>query len=288
MGNNKGNGIFLGVIGVATLLVAIIGATFAFFGANIASGEAAVSIGSTTLSLGYKDSTDGLKTNLIPAEDYIADWAAMEQLSAKEVEEYNKEHEDEPYDKKLQCIDDNGNEVCGTYTFTIGNPSFTTAQDLYGSIKVAKTEMTDLYFSIYDENEVRVVEPTAFSTASEEGVIDLPQLNQKLLASSSDAGKTPEKDATDDFDSTDPTTYTKVNGTCTRTKTGGGTEEYACSNRRTYKMIIWIKETGTNQTAQSGKTFTAGVTFTTASDKSGVTGVIAAAEAKKPQTPSDN
>ena len=119
MGNNKGNGIFLGVIGVATLVVAIIGATFAFFGANIASGEAAVSIQTTTLSLGYKDVTTGLKTNLIPAEDYIADWAAMKQLSASEVEEYNKEHPGEPYSQKLQCIDDNGNEVCGTYTFTI-------------------------------------------------------------------------------------------------------------------------------------------------------------------------
>ena len=34
MENKKGNGIFLGVIGVATLIVAIIGATFKYFSAN--------------------------------------------------------------------------------------------------------------------------------------------------------------------------------------------------------------------------------------------------------------
>ena len=34
MENNNGRGIFYGVIGVATLVVAIIGATFAFFAAS--------------------------------------------------------------------------------------------------------------------------------------------------------------------------------------------------------------------------------------------------------------
>ena len=37
MENNNGRGIFYGVIGVATLVVAIIGATFAYFSANISS-----------------------------------------------------------------------------------------------------------------------------------------------------------------------------------------------------------------------------------------------------------
>ena len=41
MDNNNGKGIFYGVIGVATLVVAIIGATFAYFGATVTpSGDA--------------------------------------------------------------------------------------------------------------------------------------------------------------------------------------------------------------------------------------------------------
>ena len=42
MENRKGNEIFLGVVGVATLLVAIVGATFAYFSATTNSDEGAV------------------------------------------------------------------------------------------------------------------------------------------------------------------------------------------------------------------------------------------------------
>ena len=49
-----------------------------------------------------------------------------------------------------RCIDQNGNEICAIYEFTIGNPSFTTQQNLFGNIKVAPgdeaTKFTNLYF----------------------------------------------------------------------------------------------------------------------------------------------
>ena len=43
MENRKGSGIFLGVVSVATLVVAIIGATFAYFSASVSSNEGAIS-----------------------------------------------------------------------------------------------------------------------------------------------------------------------------------------------------------------------------------------------------
>ena len=49
---NNGRGIFYGVIGVATLVVAIIGATFAYFSASV-TGINNMETGSTTLSLNY-------------------------------------------------------------------------------------------------------------------------------------------------------------------------------------------------------------------------------------------
>ena len=42
--NKKGNGIFLGIVGVATLIVAIIGASFAYFSAQASSAEGAVNL----------------------------------------------------------------------------------------------------------------------------------------------------------------------------------------------------------------------------------------------------
>ena len=44
MENKKGNGVFLGVVAVATLIVAIIGATFAYFSITAQSAENAVNL----------------------------------------------------------------------------------------------------------------------------------------------------------------------------------------------------------------------------------------------------
>ena len=280
--NNKGTNIFLGVIGVATLVVAIIGATFAFFGAQIEGGAGNLKVNSTTLSLGYEDDVTGIKTNLIPAEYWIADYAAMKQPTAAEVAVMNKDKEttDPTYYKgNLECMDDNGNEICGTYTFTIGNPSATTAQPLFASVRVLTNEFSDLWFRIYDENDEEVVKPTKLPASKdaqpEDLEIPLDDLQQTLLASS--AGKA---DGVEAFVESTPSTYKLVEGTA---------DGKTAWNKRTYKMVIWIEETKTNQTAtNAGKSFTGSLYFTTANDKTGVTGVIGAQEAKQPQDAPDD
>ena len=45
MENGKGNAIFLGIVSIATLIVAIIGATFAYFSATTESAPNAVELG---------------------------------------------------------------------------------------------------------------------------------------------------------------------------------------------------------------------------------------------------
>lgn len=260
MENRKGSGIFLGVIGVATLIVAIIGATFAFFGANAASGEQAVGAGGAVLDLGYIDNPDGLKYNLIPARNEVAHYAAT-----------NAEH----IAAKGACIDDNGNEICGIYEFTIGNPSLTTSQGLYGNIKIANTDFTNLWFEILDETGTPVIEPMSFSDEERntDNVIQLTELEQTLLP-------TPSEIAEANLE--DPSKYPKV---CTYGSTyddddNEETPEVTCTatNVRTYKMIVWIKEQFEDQTEEdSGKVFAAGINFTSANDKTGVTGVISAA-----------
>lgn len=77
MENNNGKGIFYGVIGVATLVVAIIGATFAYFSATVTPTEGADAIeGQTnqnfasTLSLNVEKMltpSTGINNDLVPA-----------------------------------------------------------------------------------------------------------------------------------------------------------------------------------------------------------------------------
>ena len=72
MDNNKGQTIFLSVIGIATLLVAIVGATFAWFSISVSGNANASSIVVTTAKLGSVEFTDGAAitlTNIKPTTE---------------------------------------------------------------------------------------------------------------------------------------------------------------------------------------------------------------------------
>lgn len=67
--NKKGNTVLLTVIAIATLLVAIVGATFAYFTASVQGNETASSVVVTTASLGtitYQNGTELVLENAYP------------------------------------------------------------------------------------------------------------------------------------------------------------------------------------------------------------------------------
>lgn len=69
MENNKGQTIFLSVIGIATLLVAIVGATFAWFSANVSGTGSTMTV--TTAYLGtivFADGNTISETNWYPGD----------------------------------------------------------------------------------------------------------------------------------------------------------------------------------------------------------------------------
>ena len=67
MENRKGSGIFLGVVSVATLVVAIIGATFAYFSASVNSADDAVNVEAYNFAVGMTVKSELTKRgNLIP------------------------------------------------------------------------------------------------------------------------------------------------------------------------------------------------------------------------------
>jgi len=272
MNNSRGNDIFFAIIGVTTLIVAVIGATFAYFSADAASNADAITGKSTVLKLGYDDDVNGLKTDLIPTADVIAIAGANRLGSTQK-----------------QCIDDNGNQICGIYVFTVGNPSPGTTQTIYGTLNVVTNEFANLYFAIYkgnangdedfdflDEDNL-IVGVTKFPEAKES--LPLAELTETLIGSKNDYDDDGNL-TTVGFNEKLPSTYTlaseevQVDGkTVTR------------YNKVTYTMVIWIHEikgdegvTDADQTeVDSDKSFTAGLTFDTSSGGNGVTGVIAAA-----------
>ena len=100
-------GIFFGVIGVLTLIVAIIGASLAYFSINARSEDDAVIVQAATVQIVYEDGDQVAINNIIPTSKEVA----LETVR-------RAGEEDSTYE---MCIDDNNRTVCGVYDFTLTN-----------------------------------------------------------------------------------------------------------------------------------------------------------------------
>ena len=121
--NRKGPGVFYAVVGVATLVVAIIGATFAYFSASTTNKTDVT--GSTasgaSLSMAITRVSDaGTAANMIPmlTTDLQKGVTGTESKS---------------------CIDANGNTVCQVYKITVTNGSADIGINVKGTMNLANT-----------------------------------------------------------------------------------------------------------------------------------------------------
>lgn len=131
--NNNGRGLFYGVIGVATLIVAIIGATFAWFSVNA----------NITNNNGISGSTVELNDTTITGTLTRVTQSTVSMVPLK-TEELQKGITGEG---GQQCIDKNGAKVCDIYTLTINNTS-SAPVSLAGNLNITATDMTDLRWSL--------------------------------------------------------------------------------------------------------------------------------------------
>lgn len=294
---NNGRGIFYGVIGVATLVVAIIGATFAYFTAsatavnNITGNMATISMDLSITKLVDPGETSGM----IPMSNNMIETAVSGKQGS--TAKANK-----------TCVDDNGNAVCQIYKITITNNSsatmFTdgyvalaggsgTPKD-YTATKDNKTTMR--WAQVFSDDAV----PTAESKFTTSGSQQLGSSSEKQEINSLDAIsdtesghntaniKTTAGDVTNDQFSISGNKYTVISKNFIRVsdhalETGipsttftraeditstlvlsqqlqpKGTEGNA--NSMTYYFVVWLSETGTNQNvAEEGASDTARAT----------------------------
>ena len=122
----KGNGIFLGIVGVATLIVAIIGASFAYFSAQAASAENAVNLTAyefnASLSMQEIDPSDA---KLIPVDPVGTVEGATSPNNTNLAYSLNvADH---------KCVDSQGYKICSLYEISITNGS-STEITLQGSV----------------------------------------------------------------------------------------------------------------------------------------------------------
>lgn len=145
MENNNGKGIFYGVIGVATLVVAIIGATFAYFASatNGAAGAAAANSASVKGALEITQQGQYVAPDLIPASNatMLASFAQTGDDSANtgKCRGASAANHDANYG------------MCSYYTFTIANQADVATQ-VYLSLKTDTNSFTgnDLKYCVYE------------------------------------------------------------------------------------------------------------------------------------------
>lgn len=141
MENSKGRGIFLGVVSVATLIVAIIGATFAWFSASVSSGENDVNLtayqfdADLTVERVFPTPTpENASKKIIP---FVPDKVLREGL---ENETNNMNYALNEATNK--CVDSSGYLVCSLYKITVTNNG-SDAIELDGSVTTMETTPTE-------------------------------------------------------------------------------------------------------------------------------------------------
>lgn len=161
--NNTTN-VFNLIIGIATLLIAILGATFAYFSATAQSAENDVTVKSAYVSISYDGGTEIKASNLIPAtlnvamKKYQKEKYALDENNVSIIVPFNPETDEfvEDYDTYVndvnrKCVDAKGKEVCYVYQFTIesdGEAGLTT--DVVASVKINNNQFDNLSYVLYE------------------------------------------------------------------------------------------------------------------------------------------
>ncbi len=122
----KGNGIFLGIVGVATLIVAIIGASFAYFSAQAASANSAIDLTAYEFNASLV-----MEPVYVPTETLIP---VFPMGTVANVDEPNNKNLAYAINKaQNKCVDSQGHAICALYKVQLTNNGTTDLQ-LKGSI----------------------------------------------------------------------------------------------------------------------------------------------------------
>ena len=164
--NDKKTQTFNLIIGVATLLIAIFGATFAYFTATARSGEGEVTVKSAMVSISFDRGTSIQAENLIPSTEKIA----LNKYQ-KPTHAYNSELDGEfvsqSYDDFVKgnidqvgllekygdrrCIDAKGKEVCYVFWFSVtSDGTVGEYTNILPYITVEQNEFENLSYLVFD------------------------------------------------------------------------------------------------------------------------------------------
>lgn len=234
--DNRGRDIFYGIVAVATLIVAIIGATLAYFSVTASSNEGAINATAAIVSIAYNDGqqVSAQADKLIPATLDVV---------KKVYENTITKLTDEDYDSSNACIDDNGRQVCSVYRFSVSSD---VERTITATLNNEHNGFTYLSYAVYDVTNGKWLK--------------LNDDNAEDLSLNACSNENESED--DDCYTTNPSkTYSQdraVNSIFGYTIDGGDVvrkSETVASATSVYELVLFIKENQGNQNIDQGKQY---------------------------------
>ena len=152
------------IIGIATLLIALLGATFAYFTATARSAEGEVTVKSAMVSIKFDHGTAIKASNLIPSSQTVAiskfkkpqtPFIPTEEVTY--MDDFDEFLEGEDTTTGLQdyldrrCVDSQGKEVCYVFWFSVtSDADADDTTDILASIQVTRNEFENLSYLVYE------------------------------------------------------------------------------------------------------------------------------------------
>ena len=158
--NRKGTGVFYAVVGVATLVVAIIGATFAFFSASATNDKQIT--GNTAAAGGIELAVTKITdtgSNMIPLN--LQDNTNPANAATGDADQFAKA-------LTGKCKDANGNNVCQIYSITVSNKSTTSAVQVRGTLTLDTEAAANMKWQLLTNDTATT--RAGFATTVDKGV----------------------------------------------------------------------------------------------------------------------
>ncbi|MBQ8682003.1 MAG: hypothetical protein IJ509_03740 [Bacilli bacterium] len=156
------NNIFYGVIGIATLMIAVIGATFAYYTATA----------SNTATIQGNMATIQFNVNVTKVTDVDDDKGGMIPMS-------NNMMEQALQSSNGICVDNNGNAVCQVYKITVENTS-TVSMFVDGFVTLKGGSGNPVDYTAITSNKTTMRWAQAFCTAENDGIVTTCSTGNKI------------------------------------------------------------------------------------------------------------
>lgn len=235
--DSKGRDIFYGVVAIATLIVAIIGATLAYFSVTASSNEGAVNATAAIVSIEYNDGQQvtAQADQLIPSTLDVVKEVYGEKIKGLSSDSPSLVN---------ACIDSNDRQVCSAYRFTVRSDIERT---ISATLNNEFNGFTYLSYAVYD------VTNQTWLSLDDEGNEDL------ALTSCSNENEETEDDCyTMDGARKIYTASKAINsifGYTLENATKKNQTKTVASATQAYDLVLFIKETNFDQNIDQGKSY---------------------------------